>query len=75
VARFELIPESRHRTASLTRRGAVTAAAGIVLLSASMFTDAPLPLLILVSLGGLLVLAGCLTGAAVALFSPFRGET
>ena len=75
MATFEIIPESRHRTASLTRRGAAAAGAGIVLLAASMFTYAPLPLILLISLGGLLILAGCLTGLAIALFSPFRGES
>jgi hypothetical protein len=71
---FEMLPDSRHRTASLTRRGAISVVAGIVVLSASMFAAAPLPLLLLVSLGGILILAGCITGVTIALFSPFRGE-
>jgi hypothetical protein len=74
MAAFELIPASHHRTASLTRRGAGAGIAGVALLTMSLFTNAPLLLLILVSFGGMLVLAGALAGAVVAIFGPFRGE-
>jgi hypothetical protein len=74
VAALEVIPRGRHVTASLTRRGAAAAIVGIVVLSMVLFTNAPLPILALVTLGGLSVLAGAITGVVIALLSPFRRE-
>ncbi|MBN1631347.1 MAG: hypothetical protein JW990_16410 [Thermoleophilia bacterium] len=74
MSALEIIPKGRHATASITRRGALAGIGGTVVLSLSMFTDAPMPMLALVSVGGLLILVSCLAGAVVALFSPFREE-
>jgi hypothetical protein len=57
---FRLIPRGPESEAILIRRSAILEAAGMVLLTAALFTDAPLPLLVCVSLGTLMMLGGFL---------------
>lgn len=62
---FRLIPRGSGAGAILVRRSAILEVAGIVLLTAALFTDAPIPLLVCVSLGTLMMLAGFLNWALV----------
>lgn len=62
---FRLVPRGPAAGAVLIRRSAVLVVAGMVLLTAALFTDAPLPLLICVSLGTLMMLCGFLNWVLV----------
>lgn len=60
---LRLIPRGPEAFPSLVRASALLVIAGMILLSAGLFTDAPLPLVILVSLGTLGMVCGFLTWA------------
>jgi len=60
VSPFQLLPSGPGAAARVLRRGALSQAAGVLVLSVALFTKMPLILVAVIPLGGLLIALGFL---------------